>query len=117
MYNYPSSTLNQAGYTIRFTNFTDWTFASATYVPQSTKNTITLSVSKPAASKYIQLYPTQQADGSFSDLFELTAFGFGKTYADESEYYDSLLLDSTPGSVPTNTTQFSLGISGLGLPS
>ena len=53
MYNYPQTTLNQAGYSIKFTNFTDWTFADANYVPKSNLSTITLSTAKPTTKSFI----------------------------------------------------------------
>lgn len=56
VFNYPSDNSDmQAGYTIQFSNFTDWSFADPSYVPKSKANYVALSTSKPAVLNKIEL--------------------------------------------------------------
>jgi hypothetical protein len=85
--------------TVQMSNLTDWTWASHYFIPVTTTNLITLGspVAVPTTSMSV-------AQSTFS------FFGFGKTYQDDSAYYEQLATTN-------NETSIDFTNRGLGLPS
>lgn len=92
------------------------TFAQSDYAPTSTDSKIELTLSKPLATDYILLETSESGDSN-DFMFGTTEFGFGVTYSDNLESYESIQNTETNSGVNlANTTIISLNMVGLGLP-
>jgi len=104
------------------TSYNNWTFAEPDWTPTYTTSTIGLGLGSygvyndyGSAGELFQNY-TVKINGT--EYFNMTAFGFGKTYANATANYTDLLnSNETLFGNLANMSQLTLNFEGLGLPS
>lgn len=103
---------------VYLTNFNSWTWAQTNYVATTTGSVMNFgqhSTDYTSADNHTTFAPFQQ--GSY--LFGLKQFGFGVTWANNTEFYEDVSnwdTDVTVYGLAANTTSLALDFRGLGLP-